>query len=228
MGHAPPDEFAAAAHTVFGGRLPLAQELVGWLVGPGIERGLIGPREAERIWPRHVLNCAVVAELLAADSTVIDVGSGAGLPGLVLAVARADLRVTLLEPLERRVTFLIEAVDGLGLDNVRVVRGRAEEQAGKLSADVVTARAVAPLDKLARWCLPLVRPGGELLAMKGSSAEVELETHRAAIQKRGGGETRTVRCGAGVVDEPATVVVVRKNQGAPSGRGNRMTNKGRR
>jgi 16S rRNA (guanine527-N7)-methyltransferase len=223
----PSQEFAAAARTVFGARLPLAQELVDWLIGPGIERGLIGPREADRMWPRHVLNCAVVGELMSADSTVIDVGSGAGLPGLVLAVARPDLKLTLLEPLERRVTFLTEAVEGLKLDNVRVVRGRAEEQAGKLSAQLVTARAVAPLDKLARWCLPLVRPGGELLAMKGSSAEAELETHRAAISRRGGGESRTVRCGVGVVDEPATVVVVRKNQDASPGRGNRVTSKGR-
>jgi 16S rRNA (guanine527-N7)-methyltransferase len=224
----PSQEFAAVARTVFGARLPLAHELVEWLTGPGIERGLIGPREADRMWPRHVLNCAVVAELMSPDSTVIDVGSGAGLPGLVLAVARPDLQLTLLEPLERRVNFLAEAVEGLKLDNVRVVRGRAEEQTGKLSAQLVTARAVAPLDKLARWCLPLVQPGGELLAMKGSSAEAELETHREAIRKRGGQESWTARCGVGVVDEPATVVVVRKNQGAQPGRGSRATSKGRR
>ncbi|GAA1677851.1 16S rRNA (guanine(527)-N(7))-methyltransferase RsmG [Fodinicola feengrottensis] len=224
----PPEENAAAALTLFGERLPLAAQLVRWLTGPGIERGLIGPREADRMWPRHVLNCAVVGELMEPDATVIDVGSGAGLPGLVLAVARPDLRITLLEPLERRVTFLTEAVEDLALHQVTVVRGRAEEQAGRLSARIVTARAVAPLDRLARWCLPLAEPGGLLVAMKGSSAEAEWETHRAAVRKSGGRDGRISRCGAGVVDEPATVIVVRKDEGAALGRGSRAADKGRR
>lgn len=228
VGDTPPEQYAAAALTVFGERLPLAVGLVGWLTGAGIERGLIGPREADRMWPRHVLNCVVIAELMEPDTTVIDVGSGAGLPGLVLAVARPDLRMTLLEPLERRVTFLSEAVADLGLSNVTVVRGRAEEQAGRLSAQLVTARAVAPLDRLARWCLPLTAPGGRLIAMKGSSAQTELETHRTELRKRGGQDVEIIQCGAGVVDEPATVIVVRKDQGAALGGGSRATDKGRR
>jgi 16S rRNA (guanine527-N7)-methyltransferase len=140
--------------------------------------------------------------------SVIDVGSGAGLPGLVLGIARPDLRITLLEPLARRVTFLEEVVAELGLTGVAVVRGRAEESVGRLAADVVTARAVAPLDRLAGWCLPLVAPGGRLLAMKGSSAADEVARYAPAIRRLGGGPARIVECGKGVVDPPTTVVEV--------------------
>ncbi len=148
-----------AVGTVFGAQLPRAERFVDLLVGPGVERGLLGPREAARIWSRHVLNCAVLAELLPATARVVDVGSGAGLPGLAVAIARPELRVDLVEPLLRRAEFLAEAVASLELgDRVRVIRGRAEEP-GVLravgQADWVTARAVAPLDRLVRWCLPL-------------------------------------------------------------------------
>src|SRR3954466_11675743 len=163
------------AREVLGDALPLAERYTDFLAGPGVERGLIGPREVERLWDRHVLNCAVVAELVPESAEVIDVGSGAGLPGIVLAIMRTDLSVTLLEPLLRRTVFLQECVDLLGLPNVVVRRARAEEAADEFAADIVTARAVAPLERLAGWALPLLRPGGELLALKGERAAVELE-----------------------------------------------------
>jgi len=140
---------------------------------------------------------------------VVDVGSGAGLPGVVLALARPDLSVTLLEPLLRRTTFLAEAVADLALDNVEVVRGRAEESVGRLRpADAVVARAVAPLDRLAGWCLPLARQGGVLLALKGSSAPAEVAEHRAAVARLGGGEPVIRRCGTGLLDPPTVVIEV--------------------
>ena len=138
-------------------------------------RGLIGPREAPRLWERHLLNCAVLGEVVPRGAAVADVGSGAGLPGLVLAIARPDLRVTLVEPLLRRTRFLEEAVDLLGLRATgRGACGRGPRSWPGRTFDVVTARAVAPLARLARWCLPLVAPGGELVAMKGSSAPAEV------------------------------------------------------
>ena len=138
-------------------------------------RGLIGPREAPRIWDRHLLNCAVLTDVLPDGTDVCDIGSGAGLPGLVLAIRRPDLRVTLVEPLLRRTTFLSEVVERLGLDNVEVRRGRAEELHGSAEFSVVTSRAVAPLPRLLAWSMPLVRQGGALVAMKGSSALDEVE-----------------------------------------------------
>jgi 16S rRNA (guanine527-N7)-methyltransferase len=201
-----PAGLPAAAAQVFGDRLSLAVRYAELLATAGVERGLIGPREAPRLWDRHLLNCAVVGELLPHGVTVIDVGSGAGLPGVVLGIARADLHVTLLEPLARRVAFLEEVVAELGLDGVTVVRGRAEESVGRLAAEVVTARAVAPLDRLAKWCLPLVAPGGRLLAMKGSTAAGEVVEHASALRRAGGGSARIVECGKGVVDPPTTVV----------------------
>ena len=144
------------------------------LATDGVVRGLIGPREVPRLWERHLVNCALLGLGVPRGVTVADVGSGAGLPGLVLAIGRPDLRVTLVEPLLRRTTFLTEAVEHLALANVEVVRDRAEALHGQRSFDVVTSRAVAPLDRLARWCLPLVVPGGRMLAMKGSSAADEV------------------------------------------------------
>lgn len=140
-----------AARELFGGTLPVAQRYAELLADVGVTRGLIGPREVSRLWERHLMNCAVVEELIPKGADVIDLGSGAGLPGIVLAILRPDLSVTLLEPLLRRTVFLNECVELLQLDNVTVYRGRAEEVHNKLRADVVTARAVAPLPKLIGW-----------------------------------------------------------------------------
>src|SRR4051812_1196632 len=170
-----PRETRAAAEALFGPRLPLAVAYADALATSGAERGLIGPREVPRIWDRHLLNCVVLAELISADVELADVGSGAGLPGLPIAIARPDVTVSLVEPLLRRVVWLREVVEELGLSNVEIIRGRANvvAEAGQ-AFDVVTARAVAPLTGLLELCLPLVRPGGELLAMKGESAAEEL------------------------------------------------------
>ncbi len=176
---------------VFGSRLPLAEKYHDSLATDGNIRGFMGPREIPRLWERHILNCAVIGEVMPADATVVDVGSGAGLPGIPLAIARPDLHITLIEPLLKRSTYLGEVVDLLGLDNVTVLRGRAEEGPIKKSvagADIVTSRAVAPLGKLAAWSLPLVRVGGEMIAMKGASIHEELKRDAAAITKAGGGK----------------------------------------
>jgi 16S rRNA (guanine527-N7)-methyltransferase len=208
-------------------RYPAAAEgLAGYvalLAGPGVERGLIGPRETDRLWSRHVANCAVLEELVAPDARVGDVGSGAGLPGIPLALVRPDLRVVLVEPLLRRATFLTEAVDQLGLaERVEVLRGRAEDQRD-LGLDVVTARAVAALDKLAGWSLPLVRVGGELLALKGSTAADEVEAAHDALERIGGGQAEVLQCGHGVVDPPTTVVRVVRLRPDRRRRGTRPT-----
>jgi 16S rRNA (guanine527-N7)-methyltransferase len=212
-----PAGLAAVAARVFGHHLELAGRYAAILAGAGVERGLIGPREAPRLWERHLLNCAVVGELLPPGQRVLDVGSGAGLPGIVLAVARPDLEVTLLEPLARRATFLDEVVEQLGLPRVTVVRGRAEEYAGKMEFPVVTARAVAPLDRLARWCLPLLEPGGRLLAMKGATAAEEITEHRTALERLGGRDATVVTCGSGVLDQPTTVVTAVRGTRTKSG-----------
>ncbi|UGY92555.1 16S rRNA (guanine(527)-N(7))-methyltransferase RsmG [Streptomyces gobiensis] len=195
------------AREVFGDRLPDAIRYAELLAEAGVNRGLIGPREVPRLWGRHLLNCAVLSEAVPEGVTVCDVGSGAGLPGIPLALVRPDLKITLLEPLLRRTTFLQEAVELLGLDHVTVVRGRAEEVLGTLPpVHVVTARAVAPLDRLAGWGVPLLRPYGEMLALKGDTAEEELKGARAALQKLGVVETSVVQVGEGIVDPPSTVV----------------------
>jgi 16S rRNA (guanine527-N7)-methyltransferase len=164
-------------------RLPLAERYVELLATAGVERGLIGPREAPRLWERHVFNCLALTALVAPDATVADLGSGAGLPGLVLAIGRPDLSVTLVEPLQRRTIFLDEVIDELGLQDVRVVRGRAEELHGRGRFDVVTARALAPLARLLGWGMPLVAGPGALLAMKGSSAAEEIEGAAPALRE---------------------------------------------
>lgn len=218
-----------AAGTAFGDRLGLAVEYAGLLETEGVVRGLIGPREAPRLWERHLLNCAVVSELISPAATVIDVGSGAGLPGIVLAVARPDISVILVEPLARRTAFLDETVAALELtDQVTVVRGRAEEEVGRVHADVVTARAVASLDRLAGWCLPLAVVGGRMLALKGASAPAEIDEHQPAVTRLGGGRATIRLCGVGLIDPPTTVVeVIRERVVAPSkagrGRGRRSS-----
>lgn len=173
----------SAARGVFADRLSLAERYVGWLAGAGTVRGLLGPREVPRLWERHVLNCAPLVEAIPHDATVADLGSGAGLPGLVLALSRPDLRVTLVEPLLRRTVFLQEVVDDLGLANVEVVRGRAEELHGTRSFDVVTSRALAPLGRLLGWSWPLVGTGGCVLALKGSSAEAEIAASTKELRR---------------------------------------------
>lgn len=210
---------------VFGARLPLALRFVEHLTTSGVERGLIGPREAARIWDRHVLNCAVVAELVPDGSRLVDVGSGAGLPGIPLSLARPDLGIVLVEPLARRVAWLREVIADLGLP-VEVERGRAEETSVRRrweGADVVTARAVAPLARLAGWCLPLLRPGGVMLAVKGVTASSEIERDGAAVRRAGGGQARIERCGSGVVDPPSTVIVVERVRGTGSDRARRKS-----
>ena len=188
----------------FGDDLAAINRYIDLLATWGIERGLIGPREAPRLWDRHVLNCAVVTPRIPSAASVADVGSGAGLPGLVWAIARPDLTVTLIEPLLRRTTFLTEVIDELALANVTVIRGRADEVAQVF--DVVTARAVADLGKLGSWCLPLVRPGGVLLALKGESASTEVEMWTQAL--RVDGATDIVVTSYGAVETPTTVVEV--------------------
>jgi 16S rRNA (guanine527-N7)-methyltransferase len=188
----------------FGTDLTPINRYVDLLASRGIERGLIGPRETPRLWDRHILNCAVVTPRIPSGATVADVGSGAGLPGLVWAIARPDLQVTLIEPLLRRATFLTEMVDELGLTNARVVRARAEEVAEDF--DVVTARAVADLGKLTEWCLPLVRPGGVLLALKGESASAEVAMWTESMRRDGAMDI--VVASYGDIERPTTVVEV--------------------
>lgn len=217
-------EIPAAAVDVFGDRLPLAQHYATFLATAAVERGLIGPRERDRLWERHLLNSAVVAELIPAHSAVADIGSGAGLPGIPLVIARPDLRVVLIEPLLRRATFLTEVVESLGLEGVTVVRGRAEEPTvwrEHRNFDAVTSRAVAGLDKLIKWSMPLLRGGGEMLALKGERAESEVHECRKAMRSLGVSEIRVVKCGVGVLDPATTVVAARrdKNSGVAMGGG---------
>ncbi|ALO65575.1 16S rRNA (guanine(527)-N(7))-methyltransferase RsmG [Arthrobacter alpinus] len=203
------EQEAAAAERIFGDQLDLAKRYVEHLATSGIERGLIGPREVPRLWSRHVLNCAVVAELIDDGAKVADVGSGAGLPGLCLAIARPDLYLTLIEPLERRVVWLEEVVMDLGLSNVEIIRSRAEAAIGKVECSVVTARAVSALKTLAPLTIPLLGGQGELLAIKGRSAEEEIATAGKTIRNLGGYETSIVIAGQDVLEEPTTVVRVK-------------------
>jgi 16S rRNA (guanine527-N7)-methyltransferase len=199
---APPE----AAVELFGPALPLVRQYGELLAGPGVERGLIGPREVDRLWERHLMNCAAVAELIPEGSHVVDVGSGGGLPGIVLAATRADLRVTLLEPLLRRTVFLDECLDALELENAEVLRGRAEEWAGRMGADVVTARAVAPLERLVGWCLPLLRRGGRMLALKGDTAADELAAVAPSLAKLGAKTWNVVEVGEGLGSAATRVI----------------------
>lgn len=176
-------------------RLELIAAYASLLATQGVTRGLIGPREVPRLWERHLLNCAVLQELVPEGSSVCDVGSGAGLPGLVLAIARPDLSITLLEPLLRRTTFLDDVVQALGLRHVSVVRGRADALHGRERFDVVTSRAVAPLDRLLEWSMPLVSPDGALVAMKGSSVATEIEDSRSVWSGLGCAEPEIVVVG---------------------------------
>lgn len=203
-----PDWLQARSH--------LLEQYATILAGAGVERGLIGPREVPRLWERHLLNCAVVADpvsgIVPEGSLVGDVGSGAGLPGLVWAVARPDLRIVLIEPLLRRSTFLEEAVEQMGLrEQVTVWRGRAEDAPGTISPlDLITARAVAPLERLLGWTTPLLRPGGTLALLKGSSAADEVARAQSTAVGLGIEDLHVEHVGTGQVDPPTTVVVGRR------------------
>jgi 16S rRNA (guanine527-N7)-methyltransferase len=174
---------AVVAEVVDPRRVGMLERYAELVAGDGVVRGLIGPREVPRLWERHLLNCALLAPLVPAGASVVDLGSGAGLPGLVLAIVRPDLRVTLVEPMARRVAFLEEARSSLGLEGVEILHGRAEQWHGARRFDIVTARALAPLPKLLAWGLPLVESGGCLLAMKGVSAEAEIETASVVLAR---------------------------------------------
>ncbi|CAN5622800.1 16S rRNA (guanine(527)-N(7))-methyltransferase RsmG [soil metagenome] len=194
----------------FGDSLPHLRRYAQWLAGAGTVRGLIGPREVPRLWDRHILNSLALEELLPTGARVVDIGSGAGLPGLAVAIVRPDLQVDLVEPLLRRTDFLSEVVADLGLgERVRIIRGRAEDAAvvkAVGSSSFVTARAVAPLDKLIRWSFPLLIRGGSLLALKGSTAEAELDEHRVMLAQKRVELGGVLQCGVGLVDPPTRVV----------------------
>ncbi|OAN42052.1 16S rRNA (guanine(527)-N(7))-methyltransferase RsmG [Mycolicibacterium iranicum] len=218
MKHADVPPPPPSAVELFGPALDAARRYAEILAGAGVERGLLGPREVDRLWDRHLLNCAVVAELLSSGERVADIGSGAGLPGIPLALVRPDVKVSLIEPLLRRSDFLRETIDELAIDCV-VVRGRAEDRSVREevgAADVVVSRAVASLDKLAKWGAPLLRPGGRMLAIKGERADDEVREHGRAMAALGLSDVKVERCGGRFVDPPATVVV--GFQGAVSGK----------
>ncbi len=195
----------AAAATLFGDRLDLARSFTDELARRGEELGLIGPLELPRLWTRHILNSALLAPLLEARGRVADVGSGAGLPGLVLAIARPDVQFTLIEPMERRCDWLTAEVDRLGLDNVTVVRARAEDVADDIVVDQVTARAVSALSKLIPLTVPLVRSGGQLILMKGARVDDEIEKARKVILRKRLSDVEVLELGDGVVEETTRV-----------------------
>jgi len=214
--HEAPEAEPAAAALVFGARVTLARKYVAALATDGIVRGLIGPREAGRLWSRHVLNSAVVADLIEPGARIVDIGSGAGLPGIPLAIARPDCRVDLVEPLERRAQFLREMVELLELNQCRVVRGRAEDVVAECGgARVVTSRALAPLHRVAVWSAPLIAAGGWMVALKGQSAAEELARDRQALTATGLVDAELMTVGTGIVD-PATLVVRAQRNGDTS------------
>jgi 16S rRNA (guanine527-N7)-methyltransferase len=193
------------------------------LATEGTLRGLIGPREVPRLWERHLLNCAVLERLIPEEAEVADIGTGAGLPGIVLALVRPDLQVSLVEPLLRRTTFLLEVVERLELPNAEVVRSRAEDLT-PASFDVVASRAVAPLGKLAGWCLPLCVEGGLMLAMKGQSAAEELAESEGALEALGAEEWHVHELGVDELAQPTTVVSIVAGRAA---RGSQRKRRGR-
>jgi 16S rRNA (guanine527-N7)-methyltransferase len=190
----------AAAAVLFAERIDIARAYTADLARRGEELGLIGPLELPRLWSRHVINCALVAPLLS-PGTVGDVGSGAGLPGLVLAIARPDVSMVLIEPMERRVDWLISEAKELGLTNVTVIRARAEETKLEWPLDQITARAVTALSKLIPVTAPLVRSGGEMLFMKGARVQAEIDAAKKQIRHARLDNVEVIELGAGVTDE---------------------------
>lgn len=195
----------AAAEAIFGAGLDQARGYARALARDSDELGLLGPRELDRLWSRHILNSAVVAELIEPNQKVADVGSGAGLPGIPMAIAAPSSHFTLIEPMERRANWLKAVTQELGLENIIVLRARAEE-APAASFDVVTARAVAALDKLLRICVPLLRPGGSVIALKGSRAGEEIEAARKIQKKLKIANFEVIPCGEKFLAEPTSVV----------------------
>lgn len=191
------------------------QQYADLLATEAVLRGLIGPREVPRLWERHLLNCATLSQLIPPDVRVCDLGSGAGLPGLVLGILRPDLRITLVEPLLRRTSFLVSAVASLELDGVEVVRGRAETLHGRRVFDIVTARALAPMSRLLAWAMPLVAPGGEVLALKGRSAAGELHDASEVLARFECSEAAVITVSQ--VDGDSTATIIRVSR-ATSGR----------
>lgn len=200
-----------SAKGVFHDRFDLISRYADLLVSEGTIRGLIGPREVPRLWDRHILNCALLTDLIDRHASVADIGSGAGLPGVVLAVRRPDLRVVLIESMLRRAAFLSEVVDALELHNVEVMRARAEELFGTHKFDVVTSRAVADLTKLSRWSMPLVRPGGVFLPMKGANVASEIAGASSILQSLGATSIEALSLGGDGVYPHVTAVAVRKS-----------------
>ena len=196
------------AEGIFGSQIGLARQYAQKLANDSDELGLLGPRELDKIWSRHILNSAVVAELVKPGELVADVGSGAGLPGIPMAIAAPDTDFVLIEPMDRRASWLQEVVDELDLQNVEVVRARAEEVEGG-QFDVVTARAVAALDKLLRLCVPLLKPGGRVIALKGSKAPEEILEAKKLQKKFKIESFEIVVCGEKFLAEPTSVVETR-------------------
>lgn len=204
-----------AAAEIFGDNLEKAIAYHESLATDGSVRGFIGPREVPRLWDRHILNCGVIGEAMDEGISVADIGSGAGLPGIPLAIARPDLNITLIEPLLKRSVYLNEVKEALNLNNVTVVRGRAEEKVVRKQVglvDIVTSRAVAPLGKLATWSLPLVKIGGRMVAMKGSSVEEEIERDAKEIRKAGGTDIKVYTVGEALLSEPTTLISIRREK----------------
>lgn len=195
------------AERLFGERIELAREFTAALVDQGEQRGLIGPLELPRLWTRHILNSAIAAPLF--SGRVADIGSGAGLPGIVLAIARPDVEFTLIEPMERRVVWLDEQVSALGLTNVEVVRARAEEVPQPQGFDAVTARAVSALRTLIPLTAPLVRDGGELVLLKGMNVGNEIDAAQKQIKKFRLSDVRVEVLGEGVLPESTRVLRAR-------------------
>ena len=195
----------AAAVAIFGDQIDQARSFAQTLANDSDELGLLGPRELDKLWSRHILNSAVVAELVRPGDKVADVGSGAGLPGIPMAIARPDAQFVLIEPMERRSSWMLEVVEDLGLENVRVLRSRAED-VSEQDFDIVTARAVAALDKLLKMCVPLLKPRGALIALKGSKAAEEIANSKKLERKLGISSFEILVCGEKFLPEPTSVV----------------------
>ena len=195
----------AAAVAIFGDQIDQARSFAQTLANDSDELGLLGPRELDKLWSRHILNSVVVAELVSPGDKVADVGSGAGLPGIPMAIARPDADFVLIEPMERRSSWMLEVVEDLGLKNVRILRSRAEDVTEQ-DFDIVTARAVAALDKLLKMCVPLLKPGGALIALKGSKAAEEIANSKKLEKKIGISSFEILVCGEKFLAEPTSVV----------------------